>query len=67
MLVNFVFRHQFEGLFHYSVGSLVAVMIRIFNELAFFVEQAEVHAPAIDADAGDIAICLFDRLCRYRF
>ena len=42
-------------------------MVGIFDEIALFVQQAEIHSPAIHADAGNIGGSVFDCLCDAAF
>ena len=51
-----------EGLGHRVVGAAVAVMVGIAEQLVAASEQAEVDAPGVDADAGDVG----RRICRRR-
>ena len=44
-------RHAFEGLFQHAVCPIVAVVIGVADQSAPPIEQAEVDAPGIQADA----------------
>ncbi len=54
VFVYLALAHQLECFFRHSIGLAVAVVIWIFNQLAVGVEQAEIYAPAIYADAPDL-------------
>ena len=43
-----------EGLVHHAVGAAVAVVVGIAQQFVAPAQQAEVDAPGIDADAGDV-------------
>ena len=48
---NFFLRHNLKGLFHHAVGHVVAIMHRQRDQIAIFVQQAEIHAPGVHANA----------------
>ena len=55
-LVDLVTGNGFEGLLHHAVGAVVAVVDRVFEHTAVLVEQSEIDAPGVDADAVEAAV-----------
>ena len=53
MLVQLSFGDEGASLFDHAGGSLVSVIIGIFEEFSAAVDQAEIDAPAIDGESGD--------------
>ena len=51
-------RHAVEGHIEQAIGSAVAVVIRIRDQRAVPVEQAEIHPPRVKADARQVSTTL---------
>ena len=60
-------RHTSEGFLHHAVGAAIAVVIGIAQQLVAGVEQPEVHAPGVQAQAGRASPTAFDALGQAAF
>ena len=49
--------HACEGVLHHAAAAAVPVVVGVAEERALGVQQGEVDAPGVDADAGDLAAC----------
>jgi hypothetical protein len=59
---NVVLGHQIVHLFRHALEAGISVLVRRADQLAGVVEEAEVAAPGIDPDGGDVFTVCFDGL-----